>query len=220
VMAKPEGASLLAKITGNEDNSAGEILREQARSYRNTRCVAGKGRSELARENHSPHASGFTLIELILAILLLSILSVTVVEKWPTGMDTEAAAREFKRAVRYAQHMAMTREFITTPSAAWGISVSGNRYTIQRQTGKCVPPTDESDKDDPDKCAEESYRNRALNDSGSIALTDGSVWFNGLGEPIDETGAPLGAVTYVIAGVESMTICSQTGYLVRGASCP
>jgi type II secretory pathway pseudopilin PulG len=165
----------------------------------------------VGKQNGADGVSGFTLIELIMIILILSILSVAVVTKWPTGMDTEAAAREFKRAVRYAQHMAMTREF-TTAASAWGITVAGNRYTIQRQTGKCAPPTDESEKNDPDKCAEEAFRNRALNDNGSISLSDGSIWFNGLGEPV-------GVLTYTIATTECTTISPQTGYII-GATCP
>jgi len=158
------------------------------------------------RQGRRNGIAGFTLIELVLIILLLAILSVTVVVKWPTGMNTEAAALEFKRAVRYAQHMSMTREFVA--GNPWGIIVTGFQYTIQHQdvSGK-VP----------------DFSDRFLLGDAAMTITGGpaaGLWFNGLGEPIDENGAPLGAVTYVIAGVESVTICPQTGYLVRSASCP
>ncbi|MBV5341332.1 MAG: hypothetical protein J0665_17560 [Deltaproteobacteria bacterium] len=150
--------------------------------------------------------AGFTLVELVLIILLLGILSVTVVQKWPTGMDTEAAALEFKRTVRYAQHMAMTREFIA--GNPWGLVVTASQYTIQHQDGSGKVP---------------DFSDRFLLGDATITITGGpaqGLWFNGLGEPVDETGAPLGVVTYIIAGVESMTICPQTGYLMRGATCP
>jgi len=150
--------------------------------------------------------AGFTLIELVLIILLLSILSVTVVEKWPVGMNTEAAALEFKRAVRYAQHMSMTREFIA--GNPWGLVVASSQYSIQHRDGSGKVP---------------DFSDRFLLGDAAMTIASGpaaGLWFNGLGEPVDETGAPLGAVTYVVAGVESMTICPQTGYLVRGASCP
>ncbi|EKD39252.1 MAG: hypothetical protein ACD_75C00463G0002 [uncultured bacterium] len=151
---------------------------------------------------------GFTLIELIMIIVLLGILSATVYVRWPDGMEEAAAAKEFKRAVRYAQHKAMTREF-TNAAAAWGITVTGNRYTVQRQNGKCLPP-DESEITDSDKCAEEEYRNRALNNSDNISLTTGSVWFNGLGEPVG------GGVSFIIGAAPNaftVTVSPETGYV-------
>ena len=162
----------------------------------------------VGRQKIMDGVSGFTLIELILVILLLSILSVAVVAKWPTGMDTEAAAREFKRAVRYAQHTAMTREFIA--GNAWGLSVDAatSKYTIQRQDGSEQVP---------------DFTDHSLLDNNAMTITGGpatGLWFNGLGDPVDNTGVALGVVTYLVAGSEHMTICPQTGYIVRGATCP
>jgi type II secretory pathway pseudopilin PulG len=161
-------------------------------------------------KDHSAYTSGFTLIEMIMIIMLLSILSVTAVVKWPSGMDTEAAALEFKRAVRYAQHRAMTREF-TAAASAWGLSVTADKYTIQRRDGT-EPVPDFSDR--------YLLGDSAVTISGGPASPATGLWFNGLGEPIDGTGAPSGVVTYTIAGTENMTICPQTGYIVRGATCP
>ncbi|MCX5863656.1 MAG: type II secretion system protein [Deltaproteobacteria bacterium] len=132
---------------------------------------------------------GFTLIELVMIIVILGILSAVAYERWPVGMEEAAAVKEFKRAVRYAQHKAMTRQF-TTAAAAWGITVSANRYTVQRKNANCLLPADAADRD---KCAEETYQTRALNDKSNTSITGPtlSVWFNGLGEPIDPAGAPL-----------------------------
>ena len=166
----------------------------------------------VSRQKMVGGASGFTLIELVMIILLLSILSVAVVEKWPTGMDTEAAALEFKRAVRYAQHMAMTREFIA--GNAWGLFVdtATSKYTVQRRDGS-------------EKVSDFSARSlldkSAMTITGGPALPATGLWFNGLGEPVsDNTATPLGAVTYIVAGTENMTVCPQTGYIIRGATCP
>ena len=163
---------------------------------------------------------GFTMIELVMIIVILGILSAVAYERWPVGMEEAAAAKEFKRAVRYAQHKAMTRQYDeTTPTTAWGITVNGNRYTIRRQDANCVPPA--ADATDRDRCAEEEYLNRALNDNNSSTLTDGAVWFNALGEPINPAdGTPVvpvppavAAVSFTVAGTITVTVSPQTGYV-------
>ncbi|MDF1577940.1 MAG: type II secretion system protein [Desulfobulbales bacterium] len=140
--------------------------------------------------------SGYTLVELVMVIVILGILAITVSVKWPSGLKEKAAALEFTRALRYAQHQALTREF-TGAGEAWGLSVAGNRYTIRRSDG--------SDQ------AESEYVNRAL--PGNVAVSPGSVWFNGLGEPIDPgSGQTLAAnITFTI-GASTVTVFQETGY--------
>ncbi|MDR9502280.1 MAG: hypothetical protein RI601_10850 [Desulfurivibrionaceae bacterium] len=152
---------------------------------------------------------GFTLIELISIILLIGVISVVATTKWPGDMKEEAAAKEFKRAIRYAQHQAMTREYITTSNDAWGLEINGNAYSIKRQVSAENVP---------------DFTNRFLLDNSSITITISpeitGLWFNGLGEPIDKDGAPLAAaIIYTIAGSEHLTVCPQTGYVREGATC-
>lgn len=159
-------------------------------------------------------AAGFTLVELVMIILLLSILSIAVYTKWPSGMDEEAAKLEFKQAIRYAQHMAMTRAW-TNAGEAWGIKVSGNKYYVGRYDANCDSSCSSN------RCAEAAYCDRNLLGSGSISLTPGAdILFNGLGEPIDSSDNFLGNVTFTIGGSQQVTVCQQTGYVIEGGNCP
>ena len=151
--------------------------------------------------NHLLYAdAGFTLIELILVIVILGVLSVSVAINWPTGMDDDAARGELIRALRYAQHKAMTKGY-TDFNTAWGFTISGDRYTIQRKDGSDL--------------AEAEYINRFLLDDSAITLIGPNIYFNGLGEPIDVVvGDPLLlAQTYTINGGISVTVFPETGYV-------
>lgn len=157
--------------------------------------------------------SGFTLMELIMIILLISVLSVIAVVKWPDGLDEDAARLEFRQAVRYAQSMALTREW-DGADRAWGITVASNRYYVGRADANCVSDCSQSG------CADAMYCGRALLGDTGLTLTDGTVLFNGLGEPILDTGALLGNTSFTVAGSVELTVCSQTGYVLDGGSCP
>ncbi|MBU0681189.1 MAG: hypothetical protein KKD73_07190 [Proteobacteria bacterium] len=153
---------------------------------------------------------GFTLIELISIILLVGVISVVATAKWPGGMKEVAAAKEFKRALRYAQHQAMTRQYVV--ANAWGLQLLGaTQYSIIRQDGLASVP---------------DFTNRSLLNDNTITITVNplavtTLWFNGLGEPIDAVGTPLAAEThYTVAGSEDLTVCPQTGYVVEGNACP
>jgi MSHA pilin protein MshC len=150
---------------------------------------------------------GFTLIELVMIIVILGILSAVAYERWPVGMEEAAAAKEFKRAVRYAQHKAMTRQF-TTNAVAWGLTVNANSsYTVQRIGGG--------------EQAEPEYVNRCLNSDNpppcAIPLTVGSIYFNGLGEPLDAAGSPIAAAMIFTVGAapnaHTVTVSPATGYV-------
>lgn len=168
------------------------------------------------RVERSNRETGFTLVELVMIILLLAIISTAVAVKWPSDMGTQAARLEFHRAVRYAQHMALTREW-TGAAASWGITVAGNKYYVGRANIDCVSSCANVG------CADESMCGRSLLGDPAITLTTGGgamVLFNGLGEPIDNTGALLASTTFTIDGSSQLTVCAQTGYVLDGGSCP
>lgn len=165
--------------------------------------------------------TGFTLVELITILLIIGILSMVFVHRLPTDMDEEAAVREMRRAIRLAQHKAMTRRYdnnYTDPNRMqpWGITVSGNRYTVQRQGEDCTvsPATKEG-------CAEADYLARLLLNDSTMTLVGGPVWFNGLGEPIDaNTGTPITpaapadpAASFTVAATRTVLVAPRTGYV-------
>jgi Tfp pilus assembly protein FimT len=159
--------------------------------------------------------SGFTLVELLMIIILLAIISITVGVKWPSDMESKAAKLEFKQAVRFAQHMALTREWLTS-AKAWSIIIASNKYYVGRADAGCLVSCSSP------QCAEEAMCNRSLLGNSTITLSPATltVLFNGLGEPIDATGALLSNTIVTIGGVEQLTVCAQTGYVLDGSSCP
>ena len=153
--------------------------------------------------------AGFTLIELVLVIVLLAIVSVTAVIKWPSGLDRQAAAREMKRAIRYAQHMAMTREYDTSTNRPWGMTISlvDNQYTVER--------SDHSER------AGVEFTARNLLGKASYTISGNDIFFNGLGEPINANGEPLAiATTYTVSGTLDLNVCPETGYVLQDQLCP
>jgi type II secretory pathway pseudopilin PulG len=159
--------------------------------------------------------SGFTLVELVLIITLLAIVSIAVSVKWPSDMSAQAAKLEFRQAIRFAQHMALTRRW-STSAEAWAITVAANKYYIGRVNAGCQVSCNNSE------CAEEAMCNRSLlgDPTSTIVPATATLLFNGLGEPIDATGVLLGNTTFTINGTEYLTVCAETGYVLEGNSCP
>ena len=75
-------------------------------------------------------SSGFTIIEIIVVLLLMSILAATVLGRSVTtsNLDLNSATDKVRNQLRFAQAEAMKRS-----DTVWGINSSGTEYWLFRQ---------------------------------------------------------------------------------------
>ncbi len=150
--------------------------------------------------------AGFTTMELIMVILLLSIVGAAAVMMWPSGMKSDAALIEFKNAVRIAQHLALTRTFrddSTLLPDPWGIYISGNKYTIRRKSGTVAK----------DPGGSRLLKDRSLTGGASLSCTPSNIFFDRFGVPVDSSGTPLASAASCAVDGASVTIYPETGYV-------
>lgn len=78
--------------------------------------------------------AGFTIVEIIVVLLLMSILAATVLGRSVTtaGVNLSAAADKVRNQIRYAQAMAMKTAHPEAP--VWGVKFSGAEYWVFRGT--------------------------------------------------------------------------------------
>lgn len=77
--------------------------------------------------------AGFTLLELVLTLLLVSVLAAAAVASWPgPAINLHAEAGRLADDIRYAQSLAMTR----TPR--YRINFAGDRYWLSTRDGATV----------------------------------------------------------------------------------
>jgi len=151
------------------------------------------------------NSRGFTLLELVMIIVLVSVLSVSAFMLWPKGMDEAAAVREFIRAVRFAQHLAMTRQYLDSSLQPdpWGITINSNQYTIKRRSGAVAV----------DPASSKEYSDKSLPGNTSISCTVKSIWFDRFGTPVDSSGTALSSPVVCSIGSTQVTIYPETGYV-------
>ncbi|MEJ5358107.1 MAG: prepilin-type N-terminal cleavage/methylation domain-containing protein [Desulfobacterales bacterium] len=77
-------------------------------------------------------ADGFTIVEMIVVLLLMTILAATVLGRavTTTEIDLSSAADKVRNQIRYAQSMAMKTAHPTAP--VWGVKFSGAEYWVFR----------------------------------------------------------------------------------------
>jgi prepilin-type N-terminal cleavage/methylation domain-containing protein len=147
-------------------------------------------------------ASGFTLLELVMVIALLSIIAVVAAPRMVnvTSANAGASAEKLRADIRYAQDLAMTRNQRVRVSI-----VSANTYQITIAGNPVVDPS--------------TGRNNMVLSAGS---TFGATTFNGsyvefdssLGVPYDGAGAltAIGSITVTASGQNyTITVTPQTG---------
>lgn len=151
---------------------------------------------------------GFTLVEIVVAIVILGIVAATVSARWPSrAIDIDAQAQQLAADIRYAQSLSMTE------GARFRINVDAatESYQIVTQAGGAV--------------------NHPLTlNPGAITLTDGVtiastthafIVFDGRGIPYTDAvspGTPLAATASIVLDTpgESRTIqiVPETGRVV------
>jgi prepilin-type N-terminal cleavage/methylation domain-containing protein len=139
---------------------------------------------------------GFSLIEAIAVLLLMGIISAVVISRYSSADLYQLVSEEgiLKGHLRYAQFRAMSDQ------AAWGISLSGNSYTLKKGGGIA-----------PFALPGEDSQVHALPSGVSVSVGSGTTIL------FDQWGSP-GAVSQSItlsAGSDSrtITITKNTGFI-------
>jgi MSHA pilin protein MshC len=123
--------------------------------------------------------SGFTIVEIIVVLLLMSILAATVIGRSITSsdLDLNSATDKIRNQLRFAQAEAMKRAYETYP--VWGVKSAGNQYWMFRGMN-------------PDLSANEvrvpggdypATGNRINEADIGVTLSDFTVFFDGIGKP-------------------------------------
>lgn len=91
-------------------------------------------RNQLVKAQQSIAQRGFTLIELIIVIIIISILAAYAIARWPSAVNLNAQAEQLAAAIRYTQSLAMTKGArylltITTSNKSYAITSIGSSPT-------------------------------------------------------------------------------------------
>lgn len=83
--------------------------------------------------------AGFTIVEIIVVLLLMSILAATLLGRSVTtaSMDLNAATDKIRNQLRFAQAEAMKRAYETYP--VWGVKSAGTQYWMFRDMNPDLP---------------------------------------------------------------------------------
>ena len=140
---------------------------------------------------------GFTMIEMIVVLVMIGILVAVALSRISfTGSELYAEANLLKANLRFAQWRALTVNDST--STTWGISLSGNSYTLQKDGANATVsfPSD-------------GLAIHTLS-SGVTVSGPGTVTYDYWGSP----GAGNVTITLTEAGVStSFTISGTTGHI-------
>lgn len=143
----------------------------------------------MQRKDHSPQA-GFTMIEVIAAVLILGVLAAVVVVD---TMDSETTASGAAVTAKVKNHLRYARNRSMSSHEEWGLNFSGDTYKLEKRgtSGEThfFPGEEEED----------------------VTLTPLSiatdVYFDEWGRPVDENG------NSISFGASGITINQTTGYI-------
>jgi MSHA pilin protein MshC len=159
--------------------------------------------------------SGFTLVEMVVVLLLMTIIAATVLSRavTTTNIDLNSETDKFRNHLRFAQAEAMKRS-----NTVWGIKSAGTEYWLFRNTAPDNPANEV-------KLPGVSYSagsSRISEADIGVALSDFTVFFDRIGKPYtaytdEAVNTPLAAQMAInVTSGESRTITiePETG-LVR-----
>lgn len=153
-----------------------------------------QGELEFKKEDPVRRPAGFTIIELIVVLLLMSIIAATVLGRsiTTTDLDLNAQTDKLRNHLRYAQSMAMKRT-----DTKWGIKIEAGQYWLFQGTN---PEEKQVKLPGVDHAGGSAKVTVASGLSLSTTLGGGFVYFDHLGKPYDSTLALSLAKTITVAG--------------------
>ena len=148
---------------------------------------------------------GFTLLELVIVILLLAVLSVSVAMLWPRGMKSDADLYEIKHAIRFAQHIAMTRPYDSAHPWGFEVGAGGTTYSILKKGTSTYAKDPNTGK---------NMQNIGLKGEATLSCDKQGICFNRFGVPLDySTLSPISSEFTCSIGGRTITIHPETGYV-------
>ena len=171
-------------------------------------CSEVKMRKLENRDHRKNRRNGYSILEVIAVLLVLSVIAVVAVSRFTSTTHYNVAAETeiLKANIRYAQFRALSDA--DTASGAnnvtWGISLSGNAYTLQRNRADAT--TSFPGENSP-----------THNLPSGISVTAGTVTYNVWGIPVDSADVPLaGNLTILVsdgASSQTITVTRNTGFI-------
>lgn len=153
------------------------------------------------------NSRGFTLIEIIAALIILAIVSAVVISRGASSADAnlKSAAEVLKGHIRYAQMRAMNMKSATSGcNASFGIGTAGNSYFM---FSDCITSN---------KVVLPGADGNIISTSGmTLTSTEANITFDDWGRPCsDLNGLTLSpADINLTLGTEPITITKNTGYV-------
>jgi len=142
---------------------------------------------------------GFTLVELVIVIVLIGILGVNVTTRFFSGssFSDRKVADELIEAIRYAQHLAMSRSGDILTSGNIRVVTTATSYTVEQILGATITAIP-----NPNRSG-----NYSVTIPADTRLTAQTIIFNGLGRPAASTSITVGNKSKF-----TITVESETGY--------
>lgn len=157
---------------------------------------------------------GFTLIETVILIAIIGILAAVVAVRWDSSsMKLDSAVRKVVADVRYAQKLAISTQRLC------GISpVGAASYRIFENGNSADPapsPGDPCSTDGAGNFVVDFAAGRCAIFSGVAVSAMPTIYFDGIGAPVDAAGQPVGTqvISLSLGSARLISVEANTGRL-------